>query len=757
MRSELLQFEVLRGADGRQWRSNEIVLLLCLEESLKTEAAGETTILKSNDILLINPKTPYTIVRCDTLFVRYRVHVWKLREIFPNRRYRFFCNSTKGPNDNYILLRRYLTNLLLIRYEGGEFEEAESCRLIYEMLIFLVNNFALTDIVPSASKKIDDVTEYLDANFRAELSLNRVSEQFHMTPPAFSRFFKKEMGITFYQYLSAVRLEHAVEDLTGSDKNLLHVALDNGFPNAESFHNYFVKAFAVSPKQYRVRYRMVCKDGQEQQEALSLAATKLDRKQLHPESEQKQILKVDAALSRTYMPYWSEVLNLGDARLLEDYEGQKQIRHLQNTLNFRFARLRLDGEGFTNTGDYSFFIEERRLDYLIERKLRLWLIIDFRIAGKNAGFLHYLKRFMSHFANRYSLGTVCEWRFELIYNTLFDTKKAAAYWTFYREIMEVLEGFRIRTALLGPGIALGNEQGLCAFYEYMDRNGLTLPFHTLTAEPYTCILTKDGMSVNRATDSSYLKNALQKMSELFRGFSRKREQICITSWSDTLLRTNLMNDSCYRGADIIKNMIDCFGAAGLLAHGIPSDVAYTEKQQGYALFGGEGLLSKHGLQKPSFYAYGFMQRVGRYYLNRDAHSIVFGNGESNYQILCHNRKRLNHHYYLAERQLSWEHMQDYFDDLLPLELFYQFTNLKNGTYVIKSRSVSPSFGSVQDELHRMVEDESVYIHSNDLDYLRQIAVPKVRIRICTVTDGTMILPVALEANEFSYIHIIYQY
>lgn len=757
MDSELLQFEVMRGADGRQWCGNEIVLLLCLGDSLKIEAAGETALLKLNDILLINPKIPYTIMRCDTLFVRYRVHVWKLREIFPNRRYRFFCNSTQGPNDNYMLLRRYLTNLLLIRYEGGEYEEAESRRLIYEMLIFLVNNFTLTDLAPAASKKIDDVTEYLDANFRSDLSLNRVSGQFHMTPPAFSRFFKKEMGITFYQYLSAVRLEHAVEDLTGSDKNLLHVALDNGFPNAESFHNYFTKAFAVSPQQYRARCRIAYKDGQEQQEALSLAAAKLDRKQLRPEPEQRQILRVDAALIRTYTPYWSEVLNLGDARLLEDYEGQKQVRQLQDTLSFRFARLYLDSEGFTDTADYSFYIEERRLDYLIDRKLRLWLVIDFRIAAKNVCFLHYLKRFLSHFANRYSLGTLREWRFELVYNTLFDTKKAAAYWTLYREIMEVLEGFSIRTALLGPGIALGNEQGLCAFYEYMDRNGLTLPFHTLTAEPYTCILTGDGMSINRATDSSYLKNTLQKMRQLSGGFGRQREQICITSWSDTLLRTNLMNDSCYRGADIIKNMIDCFDAVGLLAHGIPSDAAYTEKQQSYVLFGGEGLLSKHGFQKPSFYAYSFMQRVGKYYLNRDAHSIVFGNGESNYQILCHNRKRLNHRYYLAERHLSWEHMQDYFDDLLPLELFYQFANLKNGTYVVKSRSVSPSFGSVQDELHRMVEDESVYIHSNDLDYLRQIAVPKVRIQICTVTDGTLTLPVTLEANEFCYLHIIYQY
>ena len=121
MSSDFLQFEVLYGADGGQMCSNEIVLLLCLERSLKVEAGGERTILQQNDILLINPKTPYTMEGNETLFVRYRIHIWKFREIFPNRRYRFFCNSTKGPNDIYFLLRVYFTIVMFFLFDGGYF------------------------------------------------------------------------------------------------------------------------------------------------------------------------------------------------------------------------------------------------------------------------------------------------------------------------------------------------------------------------------------------------------------------------------------------------------------------------------------------------------------------------------------------------------------------------------------------------------------------------------------------------------------
>lgn len=51
----------------------------------------------------------------------------------------------------------------------------------------------------------------------------------------------------------------------------------------------------------------------------------------------------------------------------------------------------------------------------------------------------------------------------------------------------------------------------------------------------------------------------------------------------------------------------------------------------------------------------------------------------------------------------------------------------------------------------------MYIHENDIDYLQQVAVPQVRIRTYIVKDGQLDLDIVLEANEFAYMHIIYQY
>ncbi len=285
---ELLKFEILHGSDPIKRCDRGITLLLCLDGGLTFKAGDELTTLGPDDILLVNPKTAYSLGGTDCLFVRYVIDIGEFRKVFL-RRYRFQCDSTKESNDNYGILRRYLANLLL-HYEGGEYEQAETQKLIYELLIFLVRNFTLSGMVPEPPEKIDTVIDCIDDNFQDALSLEIISAHFYMASPSFSRFFKKQMGITFYQYLSKIRLEYAVEDLLYTNKNLLHVALDNGFPNAESFSRYFSESFRLSPHKYRVQYKAAHKARLEQQQAtLSAAIAHLSQKQEQPGSPRQAV------------------------------------------------------------------------------------------------------------------------------------------------------------------------------------------------------------------------------------------------------------------------------------------------------------------------------------------------------------------------------------------------------------------------------------------------------------------------------------
>ena len=107
---ELLKFEILHGSDPIKRCDRGITLLPCLDGGLTFKAGDELTTLGPDDILLINPKTAYSLGGTDCLFVRYVIDIGEFRKVFL-RRYRFQCDSTKESNDNYGILRRYLANL----------------------------------------------------------------------------------------------------------------------------------------------------------------------------------------------------------------------------------------------------------------------------------------------------------------------------------------------------------------------------------------------------------------------------------------------------------------------------------------------------------------------------------------------------------------------------------------------------------------------------------------------------------------------
>lgn len=751
----IIKFEVLRGIELQGTLNKNILIFLNLENELRIVHEVYESVLKPNDIFLLNEKSHYSLYGPDALFVRFEIDTAAFRTLFSQKRYHFLCDSSKEFNDNFILLRRQLTDILRVYYEHQEYREAALAQHSYALLIFLVSNFAAGEFVAKEGTEAEQLLDYIDHNYQEELTLNRISADFHMTPQYFSKYFKANVGTTYYRYLSAIRLEHATEALLQSNSNLLHVALDSGFPNAESFYRYFQEAYEMTPQEYRKKHmRFQEKEEKEQRLALKDALMHLGGIRQNADAETNEFV-IDVSKKEKFIPFWREIINLNNPMILHNVEVQEQLRQIQRELRYRYARLPLDFGLYTNEG-YSFYEEEQNLDLLIDMGLRIWFYVDVQLVTDQDVVCGYLDKLLSHMANRYSIGNIRQWRFELIYSTAFEEKRVDFYWTLFGRMERIIEKYGCKERLAGAGISLGNIQGIVCFYEYMKKRGISLDTHILQAEPYTLYDIGKGTAFTRATDSSYIKNRLMSFRRNIEGFESDPEKIYITSWSDNLLNHNLLNDSCYRGAEIIKNVIDCFGSVRALTHKMPLDIMDKSGLHGKILFGADGMISKHGIKKPSFYSYGFLNHTGDHYFAKDDHSVIFGN-DVNYQIICHNCKRLSYQYYLEEENLKLDKLDYYFDDLEPLRLDFCLRNIKNGRYVIKIRMVSQEHGSVQDKLRNMVSESNIYIHSNDLGYLRQICVPQIRLQNLNVTDETARIELELPANAFAHIHIIYQY
>lgn len=83
------------------------------------------------------------------------------------------------------------------------------------------------------------ILEYTNANYKEDLSLEIISNQYGLSREHLSRTFKKYIGITFSEYLDNVRLYNAYRDLLNSDYSITEIAFNNGYPNVASFTNKF--------------------------------------------------------------------------------------------------------------------------------------------------------------------------------------------------------------------------------------------------------------------------------------------------------------------------------------------------------------------------------------------------------------------------------------------------------------------------------------------------------------------------------------
>lgn len=95
------------------------------------------------------------------------------------------------------------------------------------------------------------VKEYIDAAYNdPNISLTSISEKFHYSSRRLTFLFKREYGITIYQYLFECRKQKIIE-LLGEDHSVQHIARETGYDNIRTFNRIFKNEFGISPTQYK--------------------------------------------------------------------------------------------------------------------------------------------------------------------------------------------------------------------------------------------------------------------------------------------------------------------------------------------------------------------------------------------------------------------------------------------------------------------------------------------------------------------------
>ncbi len=82
-----------------------------------------------------------------------------------------------------------------------------------------------------------------------QISLNVAATVACMEKTAFSKFFKRTVGITFREFVQQWRTGMAVQLMLESDRGLYDVACEVGFHNLAAFERTFKKVTSFTPSQ----------------------------------------------------------------------------------------------------------------------------------------------------------------------------------------------------------------------------------------------------------------------------------------------------------------------------------------------------------------------------------------------------------------------------------------------------------------------------------------------------------------------------
>ncbi len=93
---------------------------------------------------------------------------------------------------------------------------------------------------------------YMEENYKNNITLEEISNFVGMTPAHFSKYFKDKVDLTFTQYLRRIRLEHAINDILIHNATVKEAALNNGFPNVNSFINSCKNEYGKTPMELKL-------------------------------------------------------------------------------------------------------------------------------------------------------------------------------------------------------------------------------------------------------------------------------------------------------------------------------------------------------------------------------------------------------------------------------------------------------------------------------------------------------------------------
>ena len=105
-------------------------------------------------------------------------------------------------------------------------------------------------ITEGREERIVELISYIQNDYR-NVTLETLSEVFHLSKPYLSKYISEKTGTTFQELVKQARMKKARSLLRGTNQTVEAIAVEVGYENVEHFNRLFKKSYGITPVQYR--------------------------------------------------------------------------------------------------------------------------------------------------------------------------------------------------------------------------------------------------------------------------------------------------------------------------------------------------------------------------------------------------------------------------------------------------------------------------------------------------------------------------
>ncbi|WP_321378918.1 GH39 family glycosyl hydrolase [Trichococcus shcherbakoviae] len=775
---ENLKITLIQNGGFLQNYDDDIHILYVLKGNVDVKFDDKYLTLQKDDFLILNKAVTYEVSFNDAKLFEFELsYKFSMNKADSNFVYVFTGDSVSNSsaNDQGVVFR---LGQLLQLYVYREYKQNAFVFESYFALIGILEKYYRKKVTSNndwnIKQKVKELKFYIDNNFEKDIKLADLANKLYLSEPYLSRLFTTEIGMPLTEYLIKKRLDKVTANLINTEVSITDIAFSAGFSSINSFNRVFKKYKSLTPSEFRKKFKQEVTETVSTESDASLDFSEL--KALFDVAEEELETEfLEVSIQKTVKERTNQYLiNLGYAGDLLNGALCQQLPLLKKLGAFTYGRIwGLTSDDILPEEDGKF--DFCKVDFIINQILQTNLIpfLELGVKGKGIYATHssvidkipfvmksnrmtdILERnraLFTHLVNQYGESEVSKWQVEVwrpnvivletyearalakieLDGKTVDITKEEAYIKYFSYLYETLKKIVPHLTIGGCGISLDIEKdNLKSFLTKWQQRKIRPDFISFSIFPMDELKNEfqnQKLQTPISPDPHYMLNKIKDIEKLCRQFSPELP-LYITEFNVTILNRDIINDTAFKGAYIIKNCLEISSFCQVIGYWLFSDVtALAFDTRRYELFGGSGIVSKSGLPKIGYHAFDFLHRLGNQSLYMSDELAVTRTSQTEFQILALSYSHLNAtYYYNSDTIFNRKNAYGIFSNKPEKTQKIILKNLAQeaGKLRICSYQIGKSSGNLLEEIRQATDKDELDLEL--FQYLEHRCMPKLKV------------------------------